>query len=268
MNFLDPFIDIIFPPRCHICQAFLGRERTPAGLPPFLRPPACPPSVWRVPPSFQGQIPICHACFREFVPIGSPLCPICGTPFQEGLEEDRVCENCLRKKPFFDKAGAPYVYEGPVMTAIHRFKYAGKTHLADSLGPLLVDFVRNWLPETANLLVMPVPLHPKRLRELGFNQALLLSRHISASLGLELDFLSLRRVKYTEPQAGLPSDERRKNVRRAFRVVNPVAVKKRDIILVDDVATTGNTLNECAQALKKSGAAKVYGAVLARTFVS
>ena len=112
---------------------------------------------------------------------------------------------------------------------------------------------------------MPVPLHPKKLRERGFNQSLLLARHIAAQLDVELDFLSLRRIRYTQPQTGLKRDERRKNVRKAFGLKDPKAVRGRTVLLVDDVTTTGNTLNECARLLKRSGAEDVYSAVLART---
>jgi len=152
-----------------------------------------------------------------------------------------------------------------MMSALHQFKYDGKSAMADSLGPLLAAFAGAWMPGWKDVLVMPVPLHVKRLRERGFNQSLLLARHISSALKCELDFLSLRRVKHTRPQAGLKSSERRKNVRSAFQALKPAAVKGRFIVLVDDVATTGNTLNECARVLRRAGAYGVYGLVLART---
>ena len=151
------------------------------------------------------------------------------------------------------------------MEAIHQLKYAGKSHLAKSLGLLLTSFAKKWLDKTDGSLMMPVPLHPKRLRERDFNQSLLLARYAASLLGAELDFLSLRRIRYTQPQTGLKSDERRKNVRKAFRVVDRELVKGRTILLVDDVATTGNTLNECARTLKRSGAKKIFCLTLART---
>jgi ComF family protein len=151
------------------------------------------------------------------------------------------------------------------MSAIHAFKYSGKSHLAHPLGVLLSSFSKPWLEAMTDLLVMPVPLHPKRLRERGFNQSLLLARHVVSGLGSDLDFLSLRRVRDTRPQTGLKSEERRKNVRGAFDVRDRSAVSRRTVVLVDDVATTGNTLNDCARALKKAGARDVYGLVLART---
>ena len=111
---------------------------------------------------------------------------------------------------------------------------------------------------------MPVPLHLKRLRQRGFNQSLLLARHVADRLQCELDFLSLRRVRYTLPQTGLGKDERRKNVRGAFHLKDPEIVKGKTVLLVDDVATTGNTLNECSRVLKKAGCNEVFCLVLAR----
>jgi ComF family protein len=151
------------------------------------------------------------------------------------------------------------------MEAVHQFKYANKSYLSDSLGPLLAAFARRWLHPIDGFRLMPVPLHHKRLRERGFNQSLLLARHVASSLGTELDYLSLRRTKHTRPQTGLDKDERRKNVRGAFEVVDPRPVKGRKIILVDDVATTGNTLNECARVLKRAGCEEIFCLVLART---
>ena len=151
------------------------------------------------------------------------------------------------------------------MAAIHQFKYARKSHLANSLGFLLSCFARNWLDKADGILIMPVPLHPKKLRERNFNQSLLLARSAAPLLGAELDFLSLRRIKYTQPQTGLKSVERRKNVRGAFEVVKRTVVKGRRILLVDDVTTTGSTLNECARTLRRAGAGEVFCLTLART---
>jgi ComF family protein len=186
-------------------------------------------------------------------------------PFSSGLEENRFCGACLRKRPFYEALGAPYVYEGALMESIHRFKYEERTHLANSLGTLLASFTRGWCQEANVFLVMPVPLHPKRLRERGFNQSLLLARHVASCMNADLDFLSLRRIRDTLPQTGLDRDKRPKNVRRAFEIKDPETVKERSVILVDDVATTGSTLNECARVLKTAGCVQVLCTVLART---
>lgn len=244
MSIFRQFMDLIYPPRCSICEKFLWKNRAEKD---------------------QQELLFCKSCFDGFSEISSPFCPICGRPFASEVDEDHLCEDCLRKRPHYDAMRAPYLYEGGIMEAIHQFKYAGRSHLAKSLGLLLTSFAKTWLDKTNGSLMMPVPLHPRRLRERDFNQSLLLARHAAPLLEAELDFLSLRRIRYTQPQTGLKSDERRKNVRKAFQIVDREVVKGRTILLVDDVATTGNTLNECARTLKRAGAGEVFCLTLART---
>jgi len=243
MNLLRNFIDIIYPPRCPICGDFFLNEKTAIE---------------------DKAILFCRACFADFQMVTSPLCPVCGMPFVSRVGEDHLCEECLRKRPFYEAASAAYIYDGALMEAIHQFKYGSKSFLADSLGPLLAQFAQTWLTESNEYLTIPVPLHVKRLRERGFNQSLLLARHVAEQLNTELDFLTLRRIKYTSPQTGLGKDKRRKNVRKAFEIIDPGAVKGKTVLLVDDVFTTGNTLNECARALKRHGCKKFLCLVLAR----
>lgn len=243
MNPFSKLIDIIYPPKCPICKEFIQENG---------------------PDDNGNTFQICHACRSDLREIHSPLCPLCGRPFVAGIDEDHLCEECLRKRPFFDTAAAPYFYEGALMTAIHRFKYGHKSFLADSLGQLLARFAETWVKRSDDLLTVPIPLHAKRLRERGFNQSLLLAKHVAGQLNIELDFLCLRRIRYTLPQTGLGKKERRKNVKGAFQLKDPRIVKGRAILLIDDVATTGNTLSECARLLKKSGAGKVLCLVLAR----
>jgi ComF family protein len=243
MNLFSQLIDIIYPPRCPICRGFLrndgATEKNTAGH-------------------------MCGNCYSDLREIHPPLCPVCGRPFVTGIETNHLCEECLRKRPDYDSAAAAYLYEGALMTAIHRFKYGSKRFLSDSLGPLLAQFAESRLQKCDSLLAMPIPLHPRRLRERGFNQSLLLATYVAKRLDTELDFLSLRRVRYTLPQTGLGKEERRKNVKNAFQLKNPKIVKGRTVLLIDDVATTGNTLNECARILKRAGSGKVLCLVLAR----
>ncbi len=241
MKLLNQLIDLIYPPRCHICNAFLWEKTAHLD---------------------QEEVSLCRECFISLTPVISPLCPLCGRPFATKSGEDHTCEDCLLKRPFYDIARSPYVYEGNLMTAIHEFKYGKKSYLARSLGPLLASYADTWLGRDNDLLVMPVPLHPKRLKERGFNQSLLLARHVASRLEANLDYLSLRRNRWTRPQIGLTSDERKRNVRRAFEIVRPEGLKGKTVLLVDDVATTGSTLNECARALKKAGVEEVFCLVL------
>ena len=236
----NALIDIIYPPSCSVCQKFLDTDGIHETL-------------------------ICIDCLDDFREIHSPFCTICRTPFPSMGEENHHCENCIRKRPHYRQLAAPYLYEGKLMDAIHNFKYKGKRDLGKSLGHLLASFARKWLKNITPSLIMPVPLHPEKIRERGFNQSLILAREVSKRLGNELDFLSLRRIRYTSPQTGLKRQERRKNVRNAFEFKGETDIRDRDILLVDDVATTGSTLNECAKQLKKHGCNDVFCLVLART---
>jgi len=239
LKIFNNFLEIIYPPRCHLCGSFLtGKEGAP--------------------------LHFCDDCLKALVRITSPFCPVCGVPFISRVEKDHLCGSCLKKRPYFDALAAPCLYDGGIMEAIYQVKYGGKTFLAKSLGRLLIPLARERFGDTSGLLIMPVPLHPKRLKERGFNQSLVLARSIAPSLGAILDFQSLKRIKYTQPQTGLKRDERRKNVKGAFALSGQKELKGRTVIIVDDVATTGNTLNECARVLKKAGCEKVLCLTLAR----
>lgn len=244
MKIFRQIIDVIYPPRCGVCSSFM----------------------WEAPLKGNASgLSICDSCLAGFHPLSSPLCTMCGAPFvSEGLE-DHPCEDCLRNPPAYTAAGAPYLYEESLLEAIHHLKYHGKTCLAGSLGSLLGRFAKNWLGnKSKDFLVMPVPLHPRKLRERGYNQSLLLAKHTAEKLGTNLDTLSLRRSKNTAPQTGLGKKLRRKNVRNAFKLENANVVEGRNILLVDDVSTTGNTLNSCSKTLKKGGANTINCITLAR----
>ena len=254
MKIFNELIDLVYPPRCHICHEFLRED-----------------------PSEGRSIFFCQTCSDDFVRITPPICPVCCTPL-EIHQENHLCEDCLRKRPHYTATRACYHYDGAIKDAIHQFKYGSKSFMSGSLGPLLAGFAENldrtafqqeneangWFQKSEQLVIMPVPLHPGRLRERGFNQSLLLAEHVAARLGAELDFMSLRRVKITAPQTGLGKEERRRNVSRAFEVIHSQAVKGKTVLLVDDVVTTGNTVNECARILKRSGCRAVFCLVLAR----
>jgi len=240
MNPLRTLLEIIYPPRCAVCGVFLKRD---------------------------GQVDVrdfCPACLGEFKRIASPFCPLCGRPFTSRAGEDHPCEECMSAGPVYDMLRAPFLYEGALMEAIHQFKYGQKMHLGHTLGRLMAEFAQGWLGTGENLVLMPVPLHTKRLRKRGFNQSLVLARHAAGRMGAELDYLSLKRVRHTQPQTGLGKDDRSRNVRKAFALFGPEAVKGRHVVLVDDVATTGSTLNECAKVLKRAGCGSVRCLVLAR----
>jgi len=150
-------------------------------------------------------------------------------------------------------------------TAIHLFKYQRKAPISKALGKLLARFATDWWDgNKKDYILVPVPLSARKLRAREFNQSLILARHVAKAIKLPVDYMSLRRIKDTPPQSLLKRDERKKNVRNAFKVSGN-ALKGKKVILVDDIATTGTTLNECAKALKRCGAKEVICLVLART---
>jgi ComF family protein len=171
--------------------------------------------------------------------------------------------NCHARDPDFDVARAVFSYEGPVVPLIKAFKFEGEYFL----GPLLLKdaFASGWMPvELKDVdVVAPVPLHPRRERERGYDQAALLAGSLARALGVPARRRALRRVRYTDQQALLPSRARWENVRGAFEP-GPHAVEGLKVLLVDDVMTTGATASECARVLKKAGAAGVSVLTLAR----
>ena len=170
----------------------------------------------------------------------------------------------MEREHFFDTARALGSYEGMLRRAVHIFKYHNKSMLAEPLGSLLSFYGERMLQPQEYDLILPVPLHPRRLRERGYNQSLMLARRLGRVWEVRVSAEALRKHRWTEPQTMLSADARRKNIKGAFSWAGqPPADKK--ILLVDDVYTSGSTANECARVLKKHGAGKVDVLTLART---
>jgi ComF family protein len=183
------------------------------------------------------------------------------------------CGACREDEPAFDGARSFGVYTGKLRQVVLRLKFAGEERLGERLGELLAPAWDALPPmgEFDSPLIVPVPLHPSRRRERGFNQSELLAAGLvralvreSGGAALQVAKTCLRRKRATPPQTGLSVAARRENPRGAFEVVKPDAVQGRMIVLVDDVMTTGATLSACARALKRAGAAGVVGLTLAR----
>lgn len=205
---------------------------------------------------------ICPECEAQISWVDSPLCPCCGQVFASREGGDRLCGECAAQPPPFARARAAALYQGPVATAIKRFKFNGQMTML----PLLQSWLKRpgcrELAAAADLL-LPVPLHPRRLKGRGFNQSWLLAqgfRGDRAALGREV----LIRVRETAPQVGLKPRERRENVRGAFAVSQPDKVQGKNVLLIDDLFTTGSTARECALALSRAGAARVEVLTVAR----
>jgi ComF family protein len=174
---------------------------------------------------------------------------------------DWTCEECRRRPPAFSKAWSCFRYDSPLKDALHLFKYSRKVALA---GPLASLFQTRPIDPQAFDLVMPVPLHPDRLRDREFNQALLLADRLARRSSIPLSYDNLMRTKAAPPQSELSRAARLTNLRRAFAVREPAAIRDARILLIDDVFTTGATAHACAKALRRAGAGPVSVCTLAR----
>ncbi len=227
----------------------------------FFFPCLCPSCGQKV----ERETLFCSDCFSSLKFITPPFCYICGRPFTIRDLSSHICGNCLRKKPFFKAARAVFSYTEPVKKAIIQFKFQNNTDLASLFVKEILFHLKDFIEKIDPTLIIPVPLHLKRLRERGYNQCLLLAKKIAKVLDVPCDFKVLKKIKATPPQVGLSLAERYKNIKGSFAVIKPDYIKKKRIVLIDDVFTTGSTVNECAKVLMKAGAESVWVITLART---
>lgn len=232
----------------------MGRGILDALLPPLC--PSCKTAVTR-------HQALCSACFADMEFLTASLCESCGVPFPLAMPEGTRCAQCVEAAPSFTKARAVCAYNDVSRTLITRLKYADQTQLAPFLG--------NWMARhgaaliAQSDLIAPVPLHRRRLFSRMFNQSLLIARAVAKETSLPLTPDLLIRRRHTEQQTGKSRLQRRANVKGAF-VLNPKhEIRGQRILLVDDVMTTGATVEACARTLKKTGAAEVYVLTFART---
>lgn len=204
----------------------------------------------------------CSVCSEEIVLIRKPLCPLCGRPYFSKAGDDSLCGTCLDSSRYFDRARAVALYHGPLVRAIHALKYSGSYAVLPTFAALFTLF--STPSHASHDLIIPVPLHPLRLKERGFNQSLLLARSFFPGQRRRIAVDLLLRHRNTVPQTGLTAIARRKNIRGAFAVTKKERVSGRSVLLVDDVYTTGTTVNECARVLKSAGALGVEVMTLAR----
>ncbi len=223
-----------------------------------------------------SRLPVCEDCLSAMHPISVGTCAICGerllSPFAVTREAGEPrCGLCRRIEPPFARATAYGSYEGGLRELIQLLKYEQVRPAAGVLGRMLNEAIADLEPAfgDASPLVVPVPLHPSKLRQRGFNQSELIARAaIKQKAKAERWALRagvLKRRRPTQSQTGLTRHQRRENIRGAFAVAKPDEVAGREILLVDDVFTTGTTLSECARILRRSGASKVWVATVART---
>jgi ComF family protein len=230
----------------------------------FIYPPAC--AGCGQPSSLEVDEAFCPACWQDLNLIREPYCPVCGIPFPVETPGLHICGDCLVDSYRFDRARAMGLYRGLLRDVLHRFKYGGQTFLVRPLAKLLTGPGKELSRLHKIELIVPVPLHSKRLLQRGFNQAALLARRLGSVLRISVDYSSLKRTRWTEPQTGLSRNQRAKNVKGAFKLTDPEKVRGKSVLLLDDVLTTGETVNQCVHVLKKDGeAGEVVVLTVART---
>lgn len=219
-------LDLVLPPRCPACREIVADEHR-----------------------------FCAACWAQLAFITAPFCAGCGVPFEVDAGADARCGECLLRPRRFDAARAAVVYAGPGRAAVLGLKHGDRLHLSEVMAPHLHRTALDWLgPDT---LLVPVPLHRWRLWRRGFNQSVLLAASLARRSGAPLERDALVRVRATRTSQGLNRRQRALNVRAAFKVVRPAAVAGRNIVLVDDVYTTGATVEACTRVLRRAGALSV-----------
>jgi len=218
LNLFRPLVDFFYPPNCTICHSVLQTEE-------------------RV---------VCEKCWQQIPRVDS--------------QKDIVAEiqHSLKSPIFFTQVYPIWQFEGPIQQIIHLLKYQNYQILARRMGEFMAEKISALPISVQDIVLIPVPLHKTRVRERGYNQSHLLCEYIASRLSIRFTDGILIRNRYTQSQTKLDAANRQKNVQEAFQVVAPDHVNGKMVILVDDVITTGATMNACASALSKSGASEIY----------
>jgi ComF family protein len=234
--FKSALSDLFFPPVCAFCEA----------------------------PVDGSDASLCDACCDSLDAVSEPICAQCGLPVP-GLAAlgSGSCGRCLADPPRYDRARYAVHYQGAVRDALLRFKFAGALHVAKALSQILIEAFRRNFHHPDFDLIVPVPIHRKRLVHRGFNQVVVLAEKLSQDTGIPLDRTSFKKTKDTPPQVGLTRPARVKNLRGSFGIQRSNRIRGRKVLLVDDVATTGSTIAEAAKTIMRGGAARVDVLVLA-----
>lgn len=230
-------INLVYPGHCQICQVPLREDE-------------------------QGVI--CSGCLARVKFIEPPCCRRCALPFSGEPRETFACGYCHGRPFHFAAAFAGCRAEGVVRQAIHGLKYHRHMYYLSHLESWLVAAARQWIDWTQVDAIVPVPLHPRKRRERGFNQAELLATRLGRVVGVPVLTRTVRRVKDTATQTRLDAEHRRQNLRDAFAVRRPGDVGGRRLVLVDDVFTTGVTLDSCARVLHVAGGTTITALTVAR----
>jgi ComF family protein len=235
---LDPLVSILFPAHCDLCQQLISRA---------------------------VDSTVCDRCWAALRPLGGQVCTVCGDPLISTIvPAEWRCGRCRRGLFQFDFCRSFALYEGTMREVLHRFKYGGRMRLGQRLAHLLFQTWSKHPPLEEATVILPMPLHRGREKERGFNQSRILAKYLSGMIRVPLESRAVARVRNTPSQTGLSHRQRRLNVAGCFEVRRPAVIRKRTCLIVDDVFTTGATLNEMARALKEEGAERILALTLAR----
>lgn len=223
-QFLRRISDIFYPRCCPVCQKILKDQRRM----------------------------ICPECEKILKPVGHPRCYKCGKPVEQG----EYCRDCQKQHHIFDQGRGIFVYDSRMRRSVTRYKYYGCREYGDFYAKAMYRYALRELQEWKPDLIVPVPVHKSKERFRGFNQAAYLAERVSRYTGIPADVGIVQKVIKTKSQKKLNAFQRRKNLEKAFRVTGDVAGK--DILVIDDVYTTGSTIDAMASCLKKKGAGNVY----------
>ena len=221
---LRKILDIFYPRCCPVCQKILRDQRRM----------------------------ICPECERRLRPIGHPRCYKCGKPVEEG----EYCKDCRKHAHIFDQGRGIFVYDDIMRRSVTRYKYYGCREYGDFYAKAMYRYAQKELREWSPDLIVPVPIHKSKERLRGFNQAAYLAERLSSYTGIPVDMNLVQKVVKTKSQKKLNAMQRRKNLEKAFLVTKDIRGK--DILVVDDVYTTGSTIDAMAGCLRKKGAKNVY----------
>lgn len=227
MNLIETAIDILYPRRCPVCHNVIA----------------------------PNQNLICDSCRRKLGFVKEPVCKKCGKPISDG--EAEYCFDCSRHKLYFNEGRAVFIYDSNMKQSIYQFKYNnkreyGKFYASEIIKSLQTDISR-WKPDA----LVPIPIHKSKMKTRGFNQAYVLAKELGNYLQIPVRNDILIRNKKTSAQKQLTLDERQINLKNAFKIVQN-DVKLNTIILIDDIYTTGSTINEAAKICKEAGIINIY----------
>lgn len=237
-HLIKTLVDIIYPKKCFAC----GEKLNASAASDF----------------------ICGQCWGKIKKNAPPFCRLCGRRLDFKVNPKNICLSCIKKPLLFDRAFSPCSYEGVIKELIHSFKYKNKDYLGEALSSLMIEFIKEYNLGVDYLdLIIPMPLHAARLREREFNQAEILSGHIAKEFNKEMANDILIRRLFKKPQAELKPEERFSNISGSFMLNEKIPIEGKNILLVDDVLTTGATASEATATLKNGGANIVFVLTLA-----